>query len=79
MSDADIWLVTDIRVSPVTKGISLQDLKSRLPHYELISSRSYEFFGDLETLPEPFRSRENQLIADRSMTGGLFAAAWRLL
>jgi ubiquinone/menaquinone biosynthesis C-methylase UbiE len=80
MSESDIWLVTDIRVSPMTKGISLQALKSMLPRYELVSCRTYEFFGYVgDHLPEPFRTREDQLIHDRSLTGGQVAGVWRLL
>jgi ubiquinone/menaquinone biosynthesis C-methylase UbiE len=79
MSEGDIWLVTDIHVSPITKGISLQALKSMLPRYEFVSYRTYEFFGELgDHLPERFRVKEEQLIDGRSLTGGLFAAAWRL-
>jgi SAM-dependent methyltransferase len=80
MSEGDIWLVTDIRISPVTKGVSLQALKSMLPHYAFVSCRTYEFFGDLgdDNIPDDFRIREKQLIDIRSMTGSHFAGAWRL-
>ena len=79
MSDVDIWLVTDIRISPTICGVSLQSLKSMLPRYELVSSRSYAFFEDMgDNLPEQFRAREEQLISNRSMTGRSLSGAWRL-
>jgi hypothetical protein len=77
MSDVDIWLVTDIRISPTIHGVSLQALKSMLPRYELVSSRSYAFFEDMgDNLPEQFRAREEQLINNRSMTGRSLSGAW---
>jgi hypothetical protein len=80
MSEGDIWLVTDIRISPTTKGISLKRLKSLLPHYEFVSCRTYEFFGDARSeLPDQFRAREDQLVSSRSSSGALFAGAWKLV
>ena len=78
MRAEDIWAVTDIRLSPLTMGISLEGLKSMLPRYELVSCRTYNFFGDYGRLLDEFRIKDKKLIGDRAMTGSRVAGAWKL-
>jgi ubiquinone/menaquinone biosynthesis C-methylase UbiE len=77
MSAEDIWAVTDIRHGSLTKGISLEELKSMLPRHELVSCRTYNFFGDFGGLLDEFRIKDNKLIGDRAMTGSRVAGAWK--
>jgi len=78
MKAIDLWSVTDIRVSPTVNGISLCGLRSLLPEYDLISRRSYSFFGEGgENLPPKFREAENTLIGQKAPNGHLVTGAWK--
>lgn len=78
MDAKDIWRVTDIRISSAANGISLREMHSLLPHYELISSRSYSFYGEVgDNLPSQLQKAEAHLIAQRALNGHLIAGAWK--
>jgi 2-polyprenyl-3-methyl-5-hydroxy-6-metoxy-1,4-benzoquinol methylase len=78
MDALDIWGVTDIRITPTINGISLRRMHSLLPSYELISSRSYSFYGEGgDNLPAQFRAAEMHQIEQRAMNGHLVAGAWK--
>jgi SAM-dependent methyltransferase len=73
-----IFSITDIHVSD-GQGVSVSKFQNLLPEYELIASRSYGFFGRLETtLDSRFRRQEERLIAEHTPNGFHVAAAWRL-
>jgi hypothetical protein len=78
MTEADMWAVTDIHIGN-GMGISLQVLKQVLPHYSLISSRTYGFYSVLDSsLPRDLSDAERDLIANHSMEGCYLSAAWHL-
>lgn len=78
MDEQDIWRVTDIRISPALNGISLREMRAFLPVYDLISSRTYAFFGEAgESLPDDFRAREDVSIERKAPNGHSIAAAWK--
>jgi hypothetical protein len=48
-----------------------------LPGYDLVSCRSYAFFGELMSdLPPAYRKQERALIAERAANGSQVAAVW---
>lgn len=77
MSAPDIWAITDIHDN-FGDGIAIARLGMFLPAYELVSHRTYAFFGQLtSTLPPDFQRREAQLIAEADRSGHYLGAAWR--
>jgi len=78
LSTLEIFTITDIHVQD-GNGISLEQMKSWLPAYDLVSRRSYGFFGPLwSSLPPNLRAEEEQLIREQAPEGEYVAAAWRL-
>jgi hypothetical protein len=78
LSVAELFSITDIHVHD-GRGISMKELRGLLPYYELLSQRSYAFFGALESaLPDHLREAEDELIATRALNGHHVAAAWML-
>jgi SAM-dependent methyltransferase len=78
LSTLEIFTITDIHVQDGA-GISIERMKSWLPEYDLLSRRSYAFFGQLwSALPPGLRAEEEQLIRDGALEGEYVAAAWRL-
>jgi 2-polyprenyl-3-methyl-5-hydroxy-6-metoxy-1,4-benzoquinol methylase len=78
MDAGDIWLVTDIRISPYSNGVSLTELSLLLPQYDLISTRSYSFYGRVgDYLPAQFHPEETRLIEAHALNGHCIAGAWR--
>jgi ubiquinone/menaquinone biosynthesis C-methylase UbiE len=78
MTDNDIWRVTDIHDHD-GRGISIEEMRSFLPDHELISARSYSFFGAMASdLPPTFRQREQELIRARALNGLRIAGLWRV-
>ncbi len=76
LSVEEIFSVTDIHVRD--GGISIERMKAWLPDYELVTQRSYGFFGMLgSSLPPNFRQREEQYIQAGELNGDHIAAAWR--
>ena len=61
LSVAEIYSITDIHVLDGT-GISIQRMKHWMPDFELISMRSYTFFGTLwSNLPSKLKRKEEEL------------------
>lgn len=83
LSEVEMWSVTDIHVEGLPystrTGISLGLVESALPGYELLTERSYAFFGEMcgELPTAALRAEERQLIAERARDGRQLAAAWR--
>jgi 2-polyprenyl-3-methyl-5-hydroxy-6-metoxy-1,4-benzoquinol methylase len=78
MSPHDIWAVTDIH-DDLETGVSIRELARYLPEYELVSRRSYGFFGVLAAeLNGTLREQERAAIAGRLQNGQYAGALWRL-
>ena len=82
MTAGEIWSVTDIHVVDLPysmgDGISTARLAEALPDYDLVSRRSYGFFGQLASeLPPAFREREQALVDARALDGEWVSGAWR--
>ena len=59
-------------------GISVDKMMSWMPDYDLISTRSYAFFGRLwSDLPPHFRKLEEELAAQKVLNGLHVGAAWK--
>ena len=72
----EIFIITDIHVQG--EGISVKRLQAWLPDYDLVSERSYGFFGVLESdLPEKLKAEENRLSAEGALNGEHVSACWR--
>jgi SAM-dependent methyltransferase len=77
MTDNELWSVTDIHIYN-GKGISLQSLGRLLAGYELVSARSYSFFGTMYSeLGSRFQREEDRLLQDGARNGLHLAAVWR--
>jgi SAM-dependent methyltransferase len=71
----ELFSITDIHVRD--GGISIDRMKAWLPEYDLLSHRSYGFFGVLSaSLPPDLRSKEDKLIEENNLTGEHVSAAW---
>lgn len=78
MEAADIWRITDIRLSPTVNGVSFFGLRSLLPDYDPVSQRSYAFYGQGgDGLPIQFKQQEKQLVEQGELNGHFVAGAWR--
>jgi len=76
LSVDELFTITDIHVRD--GGISIERMKGWLPDYDLVTQRSYAFFGALSSqLPAALRTREDQYSRDGELNGGHNAAAWR--
>ncbi len=74
---AEIYSITDIHVVDGA-GISVDKMMSWMPDYDLISTRSYAFFGRLwSDLPPHFRKLEEELAAQKVLNGLHVGAAWK--
>jgi SAM-dependent methyltransferase len=77
LSDNELWSVTDIHIYN-GKGISLQTVGELLPGYEMVSKRSYSFFGTMYSELSPrFQREEDRLLQAGAANGLHVAAAWR--
>ena len=77
LTTAEIFAITDIHAQD-GDGISIRQMKSLLPGYALISSRSYGFFGVLASDLAPVqRAEEEKLIREKAPNGLHVEAAWR--
>ena len=75
---AEIYAITDIHVAD-GNGISIRQMESWMPDYELLTTRSYGFFGVLwDTLPPNLRKVEEELIEKKAPNGLHVGAAWKL-
>jgi trans-aconitate methyltransferase len=76
LSEAEIAAVVGLR-SREGAGISVQQMKSLLPDYQLVATRSWAFFGELASaLPPEYRRRERALIAERELNGTQIGGIW---
>jgi len=77
LTTSEIYTVTDIHAQD-GDGISMRQMKSWLPSYILISTRSYGFFGELSSNLTPAqRAEEERLIREKAPNGFHVEAAWR--
>jgi SAM-dependent methyltransferase len=75
---AQVYTITDIHVQD-GQGISIARMRRWLPDYELVSHRSYAFFGQLSSLlSEQRKALEDQLVVQRALNGAHIGAAWKL-
>lgn len=79
LSDGQMWTITDIHDAPdQSAGISLSEMRGWLGSYDMVSARSYGFFGRLVSrLPESFARREIALREGGAPHGHFLSAAWR--
>jgi SAM-dependent methyltransferase len=76
MTEAEIRMIADLPAHD-GRGVSLRQMQTLMPDYQLVSARSYAFFGELVSdLPPAYRSQERELISERAMNGGQIAALW---
>jgi hypothetical protein len=77
LTATELWSVTDVHVYD-GRGICISDLRSYLAGYELLSVRTYSFFGTMYSdLPPSFRPEEDRLISGRALDGLHVGAIWR--
>ncbi len=77
MDAEEIWKITDLRVHD-GHGVSIGELKTALPNLELVSVRSYAFFGRMRSeLPLRLAKQEDELISARARNGLYVGAAWK--
>jgi hypothetical protein len=78
LSVPEIHRITDVQLHS-RRGVSIEQMKQCLLKYELLSTRSYGFFGQLgSSLPPVLRQEERKLISNRAPNGLHVAGAWRL-
>lgn len=76
LSTDEIFSITDIHVHG--GGISIEKMKTWLPDYDLLSQRSYGFFGVLGShLPSALKRREDRYSQDGELNGEHVMGAWR--
>ena len=77
LSIAEMFAITDIHAQE-GDGISVERMKPLLPAYDLLSRRSYGFFGALASdLPASLREVEERAIGDKEPNGFHVEAVWR--
>ena len=79
MTPEEIWTITDIHDSPgQSAGISLSEMRGWMDSYELLSARSYGFFGKLVSrVSKDMAEREARLREQKALNGRFLSAAWR--
>ncbi len=76
LTPAELWSITDLH-DHHGRGISISAMARLLPEYDLVSSRSYAFWGELESdLPRRFRRMERELSEQKSPEGSRVGALW---
>jgi len=77
LSAMELFCITDIHINN-GEGISLARMKEWMPGYECVSSRSYAFWGKLESeLLSPRRSQELELLKARAGNGLYIGGCWK--
>jgi 2-polyprenyl-3-methyl-5-hydroxy-6-metoxy-1,4-benzoquinol methylase len=77
LTDAEIRTVVDLCVHQGWP-VSMPRMAALLPEYELVSCRSYAFFGELiSELSSRYRTWERALIAAQAPNGSRIGAIWR--
>jgi SAM-dependent methyltransferase len=78
LSAIELFCITDIHVND-GEGISLARMREWMAGYHCLSSRSYAFWGKLESeLPPPRRNQELALIDARAANGLYVGGCWKL-
>jgi 2-polyprenyl-3-methyl-5-hydroxy-6-metoxy-1,4-benzoquinol methylase len=78
LSVAEIYTITDIHVVD-GDGVSVRKMMQWMPDYDLISQRSYAFFGKLwSSLPPHFQRLEEDLAEKKTPNGLHIGALWKL-
>jgi hypothetical protein len=73
----ELFSITDIHVQD-GQGISIGKMRQSMPSYELISERSYGYFGQLgSALPSRWALEESALSERRDPHGMYMGAAWK--
>jgi 2-polyprenyl-3-methyl-5-hydroxy-6-metoxy-1,4-benzoquinol methylase len=77
----ELWSVTDIHVEGLpysaNDGISKQMLTNALPVYQLISYRTYDFFGTpISNLTSLYQKKEQELSLKNDLNGRNFGSVW---
>jgi SAM-dependent methyltransferase len=84
LSMVTVWAITDFRVPnqpfSIGQGITLQELSTHMPMMELLTYRTYQFFGSkVSRLNRKEFELEHKLRAADDQHGELFASVWRHL
>ena len=82
LSEPELWSVTDIHVEGLpysaNMGISKLKVEAALPQYQLLSFRTYGFYGSLySNLQGKFKRSELDLIQSKDKMGRNLSSAWR--
>jgi len=77
LSVPELFSITDIHVMD-GQGVSIARMRQWMPSHELVSERSYGYFGQLASeLPPRWRQEENALSTRRDPAGMFIAGAWK--
>jgi SAM-dependent methyltransferase len=81
LNSAELWSITDIHVEDLpysaSSGISRQLLIDALPEYNLLSYRTYAFFGALSScLTTTYKQKEQELSLIGDLNGRNFGSIW---
>ena len=82
LTEREIWSVTDIHVEGLpfstNKGITITSLKEMLQNFDLVSVKTYCFFGSLASnLPDVFTQEEKLLFESSDLNGRNIGAIWQ--
>jgi SAM-dependent methyltransferase len=76
MTEAEIRRIVDTPAHN-GRGVSLREVGSLLPEYQLVTCRTYAFFGELiSDLPPAYQKQERALISAQAGNGSQIAAIW---
>lgn len=79
LSVHELFSITDIHVQD-GQGISIERMRHWMTSYELVSARSYGYFGQLASVLPPSRQKEENALSERRDPGGMFiGAAWKFV
>ncbi len=77
LSVHELFSITDIHVQD-GQGISIEKMMRSMTSYELVSARSYGYFGQLAGVLPPRWQREEKALSERRDPGGMFiGGAWK--
>ena len=84
LTSTEIWSITDLHVEGQPgnfgQGISFNQMKSTLGMYQVVSRRSYGFYGRLKSeMPQAFAEKEEQMIREKRIDGRQLEVVWRKL
>jgi hypothetical protein len=77
LSVHELFSITDIHVQD-GEGISIETMRPWMTSYDLVSARSYAYFGQLASALPPRLQREENALSERRDPGGMYlAGAWK--